>query len=88
VLNLMDGLLAGYADGPESHPNYAVHQGTLFASKDPVALDAFALRTLERLRVEAKLPPIGDRAAHVAIAAQMGLGNSNPAFVKVRNLEP
>ena len=24
VLNIMDGLLAGYADGPASHPNYAV----------------------------------------------------------------
>ena len=88
VLNLMDGLLAGYAYGPESHPNYAVHQGTLLASRDPVAIDALALRTLEQLRVGAKLPPIGDHAAHVAIAARLGLGNSDPALIKVRNVEP
>ncbi len=88
VLNIMDGLLAGYADGPESHPNYAVHHGTLLASRDPVAIDALALRTLERLRVDAKLPPIGEHAAHVGIAAQLGLGNSDPALIKVRNVEP
>jgi hypothetical protein len=88
VLNLMDGLLAGYADGPESHPNFAVHHATLLASRDPVAIDAVALRTLEQLRVGAKLPPIGARAAHVGIAARLGLGNSDPALIKVRNLEP
>ena len=88
VLNLMDGLLAGYADGPASHPNYAVHHDTLLASKDPVALDALALQTLEQLRVPARLPPIGDRAAHVAIAGRMGLGNADPALIKLRNLEP
>ncbi len=88
VLNIMDGLLAGYADGPASHPNYAVHHGTLLASRDPVAIDALALRTLEQLRVGAKLPPIGEHAAHVGIAAQLGLGNSDPALIKVRNVEP
>ncbi len=88
VLNIMDGLLAGYADGPESHPNYAVHHGTLLASRDPVAIDAIALRTLEQLRVGAKLPPIAEHAAHVGIAAQLGLGNSDPALIKVRNVEP
>ena len=88
VLHLMDGLLAGYADGPESHPNYAVHQGTLLASRDPVAIDALALRTLEQLRVHAKLPPIGEHAAHVEIAARLGLGNADPALIKVRNVEP
>ncbi|MDQ2659227.1 MAG: DUF362 domain-containing protein [Verrucomicrobiota bacterium] len=86
VLNLMDGLIAGYADGPKSHPNYAVHRGVLLASKDAVALDAVALRTIEGLRVPAKLPPIGQLAAHVGIAAEMGVGNADPALIKLRNL--
>src|SRR5213078_2786544 len=38
VFNLMDGLVAQYAGGPPSQPNYAVHHATLYASKDPVAL--------------------------------------------------
>jgi uncharacterized protein (DUF362 family) len=84
----MDGLLAGYADGPESHPNYAIHQGTLLASRDPVAIDTLALGILEPLRVQAKLPPIGDHAAHVRIAGQMGLGNFDRALIKVKQVEP
>lgn len=88
VLNLMDGLLAGYADGPESHPNFAIHQGRLLASKDPVAIDTLALQTIAPLRARAKLPPIGELAAHVALAGQMGLGNAEPAHITVKNLQP
>lgn len=87
VLNVMDGLIGAYAGGPAAHPNYAVHHATLFASRDPVAIDALALRQLERWRANAKLPPIGELAAHVQIAAQMGLGNADPARIRVRTLE-
>jgi uncharacterized protein (DUF362 family) len=86
VLNIMDGLIAAYAGGPESHPNYAVHNGTLYASKDPVAIDALALRRLEQLRAAAKLPPIGELASHVQLAAEMGLGNADPARIDERHL--
>ncbi len=88
VLNIMDGLVAAYAGGPEPHPSYAVHEATLLASKDPVAIDALALRRIEQLRAEAKLPKIGARAAHVAMAGQMGLGNADLARIEVRVLRP
>src|SRR5207248_2435038 len=39
VFNLMDGLLGQYAGGPQPQPNYALHHATLYASRDPVALD-------------------------------------------------
>ncbi|HEV3409556.1 MAG TPA: DUF362 domain-containing protein [Chthoniobacterales bacterium] len=84
VLHLMDGLIAAYAGGPEAHPNYAAHEATLFASKDPVALDTIALRRLERLREEANLPKIGDLAAHIRIAGQLGIGNTE--HIEVRQL--
>ena len=58
VFNLMDGLLAQYAGGPESQPGYAFPFATLYASKDPVAIDAIALRQLEEWRKRRKLPPI------------------------------
>jgi uncharacterized protein (DUF362 family) len=86
VLNVMDGLIAAYAGGPEAHPNYATHNGTLLASKDPVALDALALKRLEQLRAEAKLPAIGDLAAHVQIAGETGLGNADLGKIEVRHL--
>ncbi|MGZ4986304.1 MAG: DUF362 domain-containing protein, partial [Chthoniobacterales bacterium] len=81
VVNIMDGLIAAYAGGPESHPNYAVHYGTIFASKDPVAIDALALRRLEQMRADAKMPPIGELASHVPLAGEMGLGNADPAHI-------
>ena len=86
VFNLMDGLMAQYAGGPQSQPNYAVHYGTLYASKDPVALDATALRRLEQWRARASLPAIGRVAAYVDFASQLGLGNSAPNRIEIRNI--
>ena len=44
VFQIMDGLIALYAGAPFGDANYAIHYGTLYASKDPVAMDAVALR--------------------------------------------
>src|SRR6266699_4850411 len=68
AFNLMDGLVAQYAGGPQSQPNYAVHHATLYASKDPVALDAVVLKRLEQWRVRASLPAIGHTADYVGFA--------------------
>jgi uncharacterized protein (DUF362 family) len=76
VLNIMDGLIAEYAGGPQSQPNYAVHYATILASKDPVAIDALAVRRIEEWRRNAKLPPITPLSAHVQVAAQLGIGNA------------
>src|SRR6266704_3472571 len=86
VFNLMDGLIGQYAGGPQSQPNYAVHHATLYASKDPVALDAIALKRLEEWRTRASLPAIGQQAAYVGFASQLGLGNSAPNRIEVRNI--
>lgn len=75
VLHIMDGLLAQYAAGPAADPNYAFAHATLYASKDPVALDATALRLIEGWRKQAKLPPIGRRGEWLRTAAELGLGN-------------
>jgi hypothetical protein len=86
VFNLMDGLIAQYAGGPQSQPNYAIHHATLYASKDPVALDATALRSLEQWRARASLPAIGHVAAYIGFASQIGLGNSAPNRIEIRNI--
>ena len=75
VLTVMDALRPQYANGPRFNPNYAFAWHTIYASKDPVALDAHALRLLEGWRKDARLPPIGRRAAWIEDAAQAGLGN-------------
>jgi uncharacterized protein (DUF362 family) len=86
AFNLMDGLIAQYAGGPQSQPNYATHHATLYASKDPVALDAMALKRLEQWRAQASLPAIGRLAAYVSFASQLGLGNSAPNRIEIRNI--
>ena len=86
VLNLMDGLVAQYAGGPQSQPNYAVHYATLLASKDPVAIDALAIQRIDEWRKKAELPSIGKLANHVQIAGQVGLGNADPARIEIRNV--
>jgi uncharacterized protein (DUF362 family) len=86
VFNLMDGLIAQYAGGPQPQPYYAVHHATLYASKDPVALDAVALKRLEEWRVRANLRAIQPMAAYIDFASQIGLGNSAPNRIELKNI--
>jgi uncharacterized protein (DUF362 family) len=86
VFNLMDGLIAQYAGGPQPQPNYAVHHATLYASRDPVALDAIALKRLEEWRKRGSLRPVGSVAAYIEFASQLGLGNSATDRIEVRNI--
>ena len=86
VLNLMDGLVAQYAGGPQSQPNWALHHATLYASKDPVALDAIALKRIQEWRARASLPRIRHMADYIPIASQLGLGNSAPDRIELRNI--
>ena len=86
VFNIMDGLIGQYAGGPQPQPNYAVHHATLYASKDPVALDAVALKRLGEWRSRTDLPKVGPQAAYIDFAGQMGLGNSEPNRIELRNI--
>lgn len=88
VLHLMDGLVGLYAGGPEGQPHYAKDAATLFASRDPVALDSVALQQLEQWRANSYLPPIGERATHVRAAGQMQLGVADRARIDVKQLRP
>ena len=86
VFNLMDGLIAQYAGGPQPQPNYAVHHATLYASRDPVALDAIALKRLEEWRKRGSLRPVGPMAGYIGFASQLGLGNSATNRIEVRKV--
>lgn len=86
VFNLMDGLIAQYAGGPQPQPNYALHHATLYASKDPVALDAVALKRLEEWRKHGSLPSVGPVAVYIDVAEQLGLGNSAANRIEVKNI--
>jgi uncharacterized protein (DUF362 family) len=86
VLNIMDGLVAEYGGGPKAQPNFSIHHATIYASKDPVAIDAIAHKHIEKWRANASLPPIGPRALYIETASQMGLGNSTSGKIDIRNI--
>jgi len=88
VINIMDGLLAQYAGGPEFQPNYLFRHCTIYASKDPVALDAVALGRIEQWRSQGKLPRIAPRAAYLPTASQMGLGAITEDRIDLLSVHP
>ena len=84
VLNILDGITAQFAGGPDWQPNYAWHHGVIYASKDPVALDAIALRQIETKRAEVKLPSLVKHASFLEAAESMGLGKTDAECVEVK----
>jgi uncharacterized protein (DUF362 family) len=83
VLNIMDGLTAQFGGGPGWQPGYSWNYATLYAGKDPVAIDATALRLLESWRKQARLPPLTERARYLRTAASMGLGFYEEAQIEL-----
>ncbi len=86
VLTLMDGMVLQYAGGPSPSPENCVAYSTLFASKDPVAIDATALRLLDEQRTLSKMPKASSDGGHVAEAAQQGLGNADEKMILLRRI--
>jgi uncharacterized protein (DUF362 family) len=86
VLTIMDGLVALYAGAPFGDANYAIHFGTIYASKDPVAIDAVASKQLDKWRVDAKMYPVSKTAKYVETAASMELGNAELSRIEIRDV--
>lgn len=76
VLTILDGLVLQYAGGPFPDGNFAIDNFTLFASRDPVALDATAVRLIEEARQAHKMPSIRTMASYLEAGTQLGLGES------------
>ena len=83
VFQIMDGLIAVYAGAPMGDANYAVHYGTLFASKDPVAMDAVALQRIDEWRARAQMWPASKTAKYIQTAFSYGLGNADLSKIEV-----
>jgi uncharacterized protein (DUF362 family) len=86
VMTIMDGLVAMYAGAPFGDANYAIHYGTIYASKDPVAIDEVASKQLDKWRVAAKMDPVSKTAKYVETAGSMQLGNSELSHIEVRDI--
>jgi hypothetical protein len=79
-LNIMNALRIAYHGGPLVTPDYIDSAGLLLMGRDPIAVDAVALGTLNTARRIAGLAPIPLDAEHVPAlidAAGKGLGQVN-----------
>jgi uncharacterized protein (DUF362 family) len=85
VLHIMDGLVALYAGAPFGDANYAVQFGKIYASEDPVALDAVAAKQLDSWRVQAKMNPASKIAKYIQTASQYQIGNSDLTKIDIRD---
>jgi hypothetical protein len=63
VLHILDALAVTYAGGPSPNPQNSTVHNTLYASRDPVALDSLGLDLLEKWRKMSSFGPIGIKAA-------------------------
>ena len=88
VLNIQDGLIAGYAGGPGFKPQYSWNYGALYFSTDPVAIDSLCVETLDVKCRAAKVPLISLRATHIATATRLGLGQSDRAKIDLSEVKP
>ncbi|MGD0016724.1 MAG: DUF362 domain-containing protein [Verrucomicrobiia bacterium] len=88
VLNVMDGLVGGYAGGAAFKPQYSWNYGGLFFSRDPVAVDTVVLELLEAKRREANVSAIGSLASHITAAGRLGLGQSDRAKIELITASP
>ena len=84
---LLDALRGIYAGGPYLKPQYRFRPNTIIAGTDPVAVDALGLRIIEEKRKAEGEPPIGERAKHIATAAQMGLGTDDFSRIELREVD-
>jgi uncharacterized protein (DUF362 family) len=82
VLTLLDALILQYAGGPFPDPNFSLENYALFASKDPVAIDAIALRLIEDARKASKMPSIKPMTAYLGAAAELGLGEATESRIQ------
>ena len=86
VLTIMDGMVLQYAGGPYPSPVNCVAYSTLFASKDPVAIDATALRLIDEQRLLSKMPKASADGGHVREAESIGLGNAEEKMIRLRRI--
>lgn len=83
VLTILDALRPQYAGGPFPGPEFSVNYGAIFASRDPVALDATGMRLLDDFRKDAKLDPLAKKVQWPESAQVLGLGKAADADIEL-----
>lgn len=81
VLHLLDGLIGQFAGGPAFDPSVCWPHQTIYAGRDPIALDCLGLHAINRQRPAAKILPAEIEAPYLGAAAAAGLGVADLARI-------
>lgn len=100
VLNILDGIVAGYHGGPGGKiGKYMWEHKTVYFSTDPVAMDKVAWRALDAKRAEVGMKSIAEgkpdpdstflnmQVEHIEIAGALGLGVYADSKIDLRKFE-
>lgn len=86
VLNIIEGVKAGYNGGPGTPPQFVWEHKTMYFGTDPIALDKTGWRVIDAKRKLEGLPPVAETAPgdkfnnywgqpqHIELGSQIGLG--------------
>ena len=88
MLTILDALRPQYGGGPFPQPQYQVRHGAIYASRDPVALDALGLELLDGFRGKGGLPPLGKDVHWISSAEMLGLGTAARERIRVIRVGP
>ena len=88
VLTILDALRPQYGGGPFPEPQYTAQYGGIYASRDPVALDALGLELLDRFRSKGGLPPLAKDIHWITSAEALGLGTAARERIRLLRVGP
>lgn len=86
VLHLVDGLFLQYAGGPFPEPKFTLEHFSIFASYDPVALDALARDTISEIRLTQRLPGLAKMTDYLRTAAILGWGIEDRSKIQLESV--
>jgi uncharacterized protein (DUF362 family) len=89
-LTICDGSFCMYEGGPQYNPGSLVSHDCVYATTDPVAMDAIALEVIDGLRVENKLRRLeksGRPATFLKVAEDLGLGIASRDRIHLETIE-
>lgn len=89
-LNVVDGSTVLYDGGPKFNRAAHVSHESVYATTDPVAMDAIACELIELLRAENGLKTLAEvrrPPAYLELAAELGLGVADRRLVDLRTID-
>jgi len=90
VVHLLDATFGCYHAGPAPAAKWVEPLGTVYASRDPVALDFCVWQRIEELRKAKGLPSLVGlkrEPQHIALAARHQLGTNRPDDIELMKIE-